>query len=111
MKIHLVMLGKTRIPDVRRLLEDYIRRIEHFAEVQVTELRDAAAWRKQKLDSHAAIVALDAAGKQFTSQQFAKWLGVQRDSGLRELVILCGDADGFSRAIGAKGRPIRGHSG
>jgi len=88
MKIHLVMLGKTRIPEIRALLEDYIRRIEHFAEVQVTELRDAMAWRKQKLDSHAAIVALDAAGKQFTSQQFAKWLGAQRDSGLRELMML-----------------------
>ncbi|HUJ83575.1 MAG TPA: 23S rRNA (pseudouridine(1915)-N(3))-methyltransferase RlmH [Candidatus Acidoferrales bacterium] len=95
MKIHLVMLGKTRIPEIRTLLEDYIRRIEHYAEVQVTELRDAAAWRKQKLDSHAAIVALDAAGKQFTSQHFAKWLATQRDSGLRELVILCGDAEGF----------------
>jgi 23S rRNA (pseudouridine1915-N3)-methyltransferase len=95
MKIHLVMLGKTRIPEIRTLFEDYIRRIEHFAEVQITELRAAAAWRKQKLDSHALIVALDAAGKQFTSQQFAKWLETQRDSGLRELVILCGDADGF----------------
>ncbi len=78
-----------------RAAANYIRRIEHYAEVQITELRDASAWRKQKLDSHAAIVALDAAGKQFTSQQFAKWLGTQRDSGLRELVILCGDADGF----------------
>jgi 23S rRNA (pseudouridine1915-N3)-methyltransferase len=95
MKIHLVMLGKTRIPEIRKLLEDYVRRIEHYAEVQVTELRDAAGWRKQKLDSHAAIVALDAAGKQFTSQQFATWLAKQHDSGLRELVILCGDADGF----------------
>jgi 23S rRNA (pseudouridine1915-N3)-methyltransferase len=95
MKIHLVMLGKTRIPEIRTLLDDYIRRIGHFAEVQVSELRDAASWHKQKLDSHAAIVALDATGKQFTSQQFAKWLGNQRDSGLRELVILCGDAEGF----------------
>ena len=101
MKIHLVMLGKTRIPEIRALFDDYIRRIKHFAEVQVTELRDAAAWRKQKLDSHAAIVALDTAGKQFTSQQFAKWLGTQRDSGLRELVILCGDADGFPAELRA----------
>jgi 23S rRNA (pseudouridine1915-N3)-methyltransferase len=101
MKIHLVMLGKTRIPEIRALLEDYIHRIERYAEVQITELRDAGAWRKQKLDSHAAIVALDAGGKQFTSQQFANWLAIQRDSGLRELVILCGDAEGFPNELRA----------
>jgi 23S rRNA (pseudouridine1915-N3)-methyltransferase len=38
---------------------------------------------------------LDAAGKSFTSEGFAKWLGDQRDSGTREIIFLCGDADGF----------------
>jgi 23S rRNA (pseudouridine1915-N3)-methyltransferase len=95
MKIHLIMLGKTRRAEARALLEDYLARVRRYAEVQATELRDAAAWRKQKLDSHSTVVLLEAAGKQFTSAQFAKWLGTQRDAGLRELVFLCGDADGF----------------
>ena len=95
MKIHLVMLGKTRRVEPRALLDDYVARIARYAEIHVTELRDAAAWRKRKLDPHSAVVLLDAAGKQFTSAQFAKWLGEQRDLGLRELVFLCGDADGF----------------
>ena len=95
MKIHFVMLGKTRRAEPRALLEDYLARIARYAEVQVTELRDAAAWRKRKVDPHSAVVLLDAAGKQFTSAHFAKWLGHQRDTGLRELVFLCGDAEGF----------------
>jgi 23S rRNA (pseudouridine1915-N3)-methyltransferase len=95
MKIHFVMLGKTRRAEPRVLLEDYVARIGHYAEVQVTELRDAATWRKKKFDAHSAVVLLDAAGKQFASAQFANWLGERRDSGLRELVFLCGDADGF----------------
>jgi 23S rRNA (pseudouridine1915-N3)-methyltransferase len=99
MKIHLVMLGKTRTPEIRALLDDYVARIKHYSEIQITELRDAAAWRKQKLDSHAQIVALDAAGKQFTSHQFAKWLGTHRDAGLRELVLLCGDAEGYPDSL------------
>jgi 23S rRNA (pseudouridine1915-N3)-methyltransferase len=91
------MLGKTRREEARTLIDDYIARIRHYAEVEVTELRDAgpAALRKLKLDSNATIVLLDAAGKQFTSQQFAKWLSDLRDRGTRELVFLCGDAEGY----------------
>jgi 23S rRNA (pseudouridine1915-N3)-methyltransferase len=97
MKIRLLMLGRTRRNEARSLLDDYIARIRHYAEVEVTELRDAgpAALRKLKLDSNATIVLLDASGKQFTSQQFAHWLGDLRDRGTRELVFLCGDAEGF----------------
>jgi len=97
MKIRLLMLGKTRREEARALLDDYTARIRHYADVEVTELREAspAALRKLKLDSNATIVLLDAAGKQFTSQQFAKWLGDFRDRGTRELVFLCGDAEGF----------------
>jgi 23S rRNA (pseudouridine1915-N3)-methyltransferase len=97
MKLRLLMLGKTRREEARTLIDDYIARIRHYANVEVTELRDAgpAALRKLKLESSATIVLLDAAGKQFTSRQFAKWLGDLRDRGTRELVFLCGDAEGF----------------
>ena len=97
MKLRLLMLGKTRREEARSLLDDYTARIRHYSDVEVTELRDTgpAALRKLKLDWSATIVLLDAAGKQFTSQQFAKWLGDLRDRGTRELVFLCGDAEGF----------------
>jgi 23S rRNA (pseudouridine1915-N3)-methyltransferase len=51
--------------------------------------------RKLKIEPGATLVLLDAAGKQFTSQQFASWLGSLRDRGTRELAFLCGDAEGF----------------
>jgi 23S rRNA (pseudouridine1915-N3)-methyltransferase len=97
MKIRLILLGKTRRPEIRALLDDYAARIRHYAEIEITELRDAspAALRKLKLDSASTIVLLDAAGKQFTSQQFARWLGDLRERGVRELAFLCGDAEGF----------------
>lgn len=97
MKIRLVMLGKTRRPEIRALVEDYVGRIGRYAEIQISELREAspAALRKLKLDSTATVVLLDAAGKQLTSQQFARWLGDLRDRGVREVVFLCGDAEGF----------------
>jgi 23S rRNA (pseudouridine1915-N3)-methyltransferase len=101
MKIRLIMLGKTRRPEIRALLDDYASRIRHYAESEINELRDdsPAALRKLKVDSTATVVLLDAAGKQFTSQKFARWLGDLRDRGIRELVFLCGDAEGFPAAL------------
>jgi 23S rRNA (pseudouridine1915-N3)-methyltransferase len=97
MKIRLVMLGKTRNASLRTLIDDYVRRTQHYAPVEIVELRDtsAAAIRKLKIDTASAIVLLDAAGKQFTSQQFAGWMGQSRDRGMREMIFLCGDASGF----------------
>jgi 23S rRNA (pseudouridine1915-N3)-methyltransferase len=97
MKLTLVMLGKTRRPEIRALVGDYASRIGRYTEIEINEVRDGspAALRKLKLDSAATVVLLDAAGKQFTSQQFARWLGDLRDRGAREVVFLCGDAEGF----------------
>jgi 23S rRNA (pseudouridine1915-N3)-methyltransferase len=103
MKLRLIMLGKTRREEARSLVDDYVARIRHYSEIEISELRDAgpAALRKLKLDSSAAIVLLDAAGKQFTSQQFAKWLADLRDRGIREIVFFCGDAEGFPAELRA----------
>jgi 23S rRNA (pseudouridine1915-N3)-methyltransferase len=97
MKIHLVMLGKTRRTEIRGLLDDYLARIGRFAEVQLTELREdsAASLRKLSFDPNATVVLLDDTGKPQTSAQFAKWLGETRDRGAREIIFLGGGAEGF----------------
>jgi 23S rRNA (pseudouridine1915-N3)-methyltransferase len=106
MKIRLIMLGKTRREQARSLIDDYVDRIENYADTEITELRDTspAALRKLKTDPAATVVLLDAAGKQFTSQQFASWLGELRDRGTRELVFLCGDAEGFPADLRASAK-------
>ncbi len=103
MKIRIVAFDKTRREEIRTLLDDYLARIKRYAEVEVNELREtnAAALRKLKLEPSAAMALLDATGKQFTSQQFARWLGDLRDRGAREMVFLCGDADGFPEELRA----------
>jgi 23S rRNA (pseudouridine1915-N3)-methyltransferase len=101
MKIHLVMLGKTRRPEIRALMDDYVARIKRFADVHITELREdsASSLRKLTLDSAATVILLDDAGKNQTSAQFAKWLGETRDRGAREIVFLCGGAEGFPETL------------
>jgi 23S rRNA (pseudouridine1915-N3)-methyltransferase len=106
MKIRLITIGKTRREEARALIEDYVQRIRHYTEIEIQELRDAspAAMRKLKLEIGATVVLLDAAGKQFTSQQFARWLGDLRDRGTRDLVFLCGDAEGFPETLRASAK-------
>jgi len=106
MKIRLMMLGKTRRDEIRALLDDYAGRIRHYAGIEINEFRDAspAALRKLKIEPGATVVLLDAAGKQFTSEQFARWLGGLRDRGARELLFLCGDAAGFPDELRASAK-------
>jgi 23S rRNA (pseudouridine1915-N3)-methyltransferase len=103
MKIRLVMLGKTRREEIRALLDDYVKRIGRYAEIAVSEIREAspAALRKLKTEPGATLVLVDAAGNSFTSQQFARWLGGLRDLAAREIVFLCGDAEGFPAELRA----------
>jgi 23S rRNA (pseudouridine1915-N3)-methyltransferase len=97
MRILLVMLGKTRRQETRLLLEEYVRRIGHYAEIELAEFGDTspALVRKLKLHPGALTVLVDPAGQQFSSERFARWLGDLRDRGRREIVFLCGNAEGF----------------
>src|SRR5258706_10909228 len=96
MKLRLLMLGKTRRPELRAILDDYVKRISRHSPIEINEVRDeAAAIKRLDADRAATVVLLDAAGKNLDSNAFAKWLAEHRDRGTRELIFLCGDADGF----------------
>src|SRR5256886_11915235 len=96
MRIRLLMLGKTRRAEMRAILDDYVKRIGRSCPIEITEVRDGnAALKKLDADRAATVVVLDASGRNLDSNALAKWLGELRDRGTRELVFLCGDADGF----------------
>jgi len=100
MKIRLLMLGKTRRPELNAMLADYVKRISRYCAIELTEVRDeTAALRKLDAERTATFLLLDASGKAYDSSGFAKWLGELRDRGTRELIFVCGDADGFPEAL------------
>jgi 23S rRNA (pseudouridine1915-N3)-methyltransferase len=99
-KIRLLMLGKTRRAEMRAVMDDYVKRIGRHWPIEITETRDGdAAIKKLDADRAATAVLLDALGKNLDSSAFAKWLGELRDRGTRELIFVCGDADGFPAAL------------
>jgi 23S rRNA (pseudouridine1915-N3)-methyltransferase len=94
------MLGKTRRPEMRAVLDEYVKRIGRSCPIEITEVRRAdAAIKKLDADRAATVVLLDAAGKSFDSNALAKWLAELRARGTRELIFVCGDADGFPDAL------------
>ena len=100
MRLRLLMLGKTRRPELRAIFDDYVKRISHAAPIEVNEVRDAeAAIKRLDADRAATALLLDAAGKPQDSEALARWLGEQRDRGTREIVFICGDADGFPESL------------
>ena len=100
MRIQLLMLGKTRRPELRTMLDDYVQRIRRSCPIEIVEVRNPdAALKRLDADRAAAVVLLDAGGKTLDSSTLAKWLGGLRDGGTRELIFLCGDADGFPEAL------------
>jgi 23S rRNA (pseudouridine1915-N3)-methyltransferase len=95
------MFSRTRRAEVRALIDEYVKRISRYAEPEITELRETsdASLRKLKMAPGATVVLLDAGGKEFNSAGFAKWLGAMRDGGAREVIFLCGPAEGFSEEL------------
>ncbi len=102
MKIRLLMLGKTRSPELRALVDSYARRIRPLCPIEVIEVRPArrggpaeASRNGITKQPRSHIVLLDAVGREWDSQEFARWLAGLRDQGTQELVFACGDAEGF----------------
>jgi 23S rRNA (pseudouridine1915-N3)-methyltransferase len=106
MKIRLLMLGKTRRPELTAVLSDYVNRISRTCAIEITEARDPeASLKKLDADRAATAILLDAGGKIYDSAAFAKWLGEQRDRGTREIIFVCGDADGFPDVLRERVKP------
>lgn len=107
MKIRLMMLGKTRRGEMRALLEEYVVRVRRFTPIETAEFRDGeSAMRKLAPEGGRIIVLLDAEGRRYRSEEFAAWLGEQRNRGSREMIFLCGDSGGFPE----RARKIATHS-
>ncbi|HEY1422981.1 MAG TPA: 23S rRNA (pseudouridine(1915)-N(3))-methyltransferase RlmH [Candidatus Acidoferrum sp.] len=100
MRLRLLMLGKTRRPELRAVFDDYIKRLGRSTPIEVNEVRDAdAALKRLDADRAATAILLDAASKPQDSEALARWLGGQRDRGTREIIFVCGDADGFPEPL------------
>jgi 23S rRNA (pseudouridine1915-N3)-methyltransferase len=111
-KIKIAWIGKTKEPAIQSLTDDYLTRISRYVPVEGLALRDEAALlqmcgrapaktSKNTNAGKSTLVLMDSRGKQFLSEEFARFLGDYRDRNPLPLVFAIGPADGFSE--GARG--------
>jgi 23S rRNA (pseudouridine1915-N3)-methyltransferase len=106
-KIKITWIGKTKEPAIASLTEEYLKRISRYVPVEGLALRDEAALLEScgrvpalkagsKAGAKSTLVLMDSRGKEFSSEQFAKFLGDYQDRNPLPLVLAIGSADGFS---------------
>lgn len=109
MRIRILRDGKAKDLRLRALERDYTARIGHFNEIIMEEIpwarnaggarRGSSAERRLFKKVQGSVkVLLDPTGREWTSEEFARWLGQQAVRGTRELAFLVGGPEGFSSA-------------
>jgi 23S rRNA (pseudouridine1915-N3)-methyltransferase len=104
-KIKVAWIGKTKEPAVETLTGEYLKRISHYADVAGIALKDEAAIlslaggerqkNKNKNKERHKLVLLDARGRQFSSEELAKFLEREQVNAT-PLLFAIGGSDGFS---------------
>jgi 23S rRNA (pseudouridine1915-N3)-methyltransferase len=99
MKLTVAWIGKTKQPAIQSLTDDYLQRLSHYAEVQGKSLKDEAALLAiggRGVRVKPSLVLLDPKGKQFSSEELAKFLGDHQDRNPLPLCFAVGPANGFT---------------
>jgi 23S rRNA (pseudouridine1915-N3)-methyltransferase len=100
-KVKIAWIGKTKEAAIASLTDEYLTRISRFAEVEGVTVRDEADLlvkfgKDAKTATKSTLVLMDSRGKEFSSEQFSKFLGDYQDRNPLPLVFAIGGADGFS---------------
>lgn len=107
MKIKVAWIGKTKEPAIAALTQEYLKRISRYVPIEGMPLRDEAALldlcgrATGKTGAKSTLILMDSRGKEFSSDQFAKFLGDYQDRNPLPIIFAIGPADGFSEATRA----------
>jgi 23S rRNA (pseudouridine1915-N3)-methyltransferase len=99
-KLTIAWIGKTKAPAIQSLTDEYLKRLSHYADTEGTALKDESALQKLRSgnvrSARNTLVLLDSRGKQFSSEEFAEYLGNYQDRNPLPLLFAVGPANGFT---------------
>lgn len=112
-KMWIVAIGKIKVAFWRSASQEYAKRLRHFADLQIIEVRDSVVSKKSPaeiqdeearrllaaLPENAHIVALDASGTAPTSEQFAEFLQDKQRYHADGVAFCIGGPLGFAPAM------------
>ena len=99
---------------MRALLDDYLKRLSHFARCEISELRESPGSEKKLgidkdsqrisdgLREGAVNVLLDPEGIEWSSEQLAKEIQRWQDGGIKEVTFIVGGPNGVSAKLSAR---------
>jgi 23S rRNA (pseudouridine1915-N3)-methyltransferase len=106
LKLKIIWIGKTKEPAIQSLTDEYLKRISRYATIESSVARDetvllemcgrTATKSSAKNAVKSTLCLMDSRGKEFSSEQFAKFLGDYQERNPLPLVFAIGGADGFS---------------
>src|SRR5687768_11183334 len=102
MKLRVVWIGKTKDPNLAELIADFVSRIRKFLPIEITELKDTRAEAQKilaALDASDRVVILDEKGKEWTSAQFATFVGKHMNEDPRRLTFVIGGHAGLDESV------------
>jgi 23S rRNA (pseudouridine1915-N3)-methyltransferase len=106
MEVRVLWIGKTRLPGIAALTEEYGKRLGRYCRLEAHEVRPAkrksgrgsageeAAMLARSAGSHRVVV--DLAGRRWNSEEFAAFLRGLEQRGARAVSFCVGGAEGFS---------------
>jgi len=102
MKIKIVWIGKTKEPAIQALTDEYLHRISRYAQVEGVAVHDEATLLQASARTpKSTLVLMDSRGKEYSSGEFARFVGDYQDRNPLPLVFALGPADGFTDAARA----------
>ncbi len=116
MRITIIGVGRLKDDAERVLVDRYLERLKGargvglgpLAEKELSEARQPTASERQSFEAQRllkladgadSLVVLDEQGKSLTSNAFAKWIGAERDRGVKHMAFLLGGPDGHGAEV------------
>ncbi len=108
MKFRFLWVGKTKDKNWLALQDEYLRRLSHFVNCEIVEVRDAPSHEGkeiegnrilEKLNQNSFVCLLDVEGKAISSHGVAKEIEKWQNAGTKEIAFVIGGADGVSATV------------
>jgi 23S rRNA (pseudouridine1915-N3)-methyltransferase len=93
-KIKIAWVGKTKEATIQSLTDEYLKRISRYVEIEGVARKDEAAVLALAAGSRCKLILLDAQGKQYSSEEFARLLEREQVNAV-PLLFAVGGSDGF----------------
>ena len=111
LKIRLIWIGKAKQKFTKEATDLYLKRLKHYAKIEVVEQKDVKAnsskTQKEKeaklfekyVEKGAYSICLDEKGKEYTSIGLSKMIASLQNQSTKEINIIIGGAFGFQSSI------------